>query len=191
MIRTLIVSTLAAVLCAATPGRAPAAVESGVEFPDAIEAGGERLELCSTALLRYRIVFKGYAGGLYLGDCAKRADVLADVPKRLELSYYWSVKTEWIVGAAEKLLARNLDEQSIAALRGRLRAFHAAYRPVEPGDRYSLTYTPGIGTELALNGEKLAVAPGADFARAYFSMWLGRKPLDEGFRDALIRGGVK
>ena len=44
-----------------------------------------------------------------------------------------------------------------------------------------------MGTELALNGERLALAPVADFAAAYFAIWLGPQPADEGLRDDLLK----
>ncbi len=58
---------------------------------------------------------------------------------------------------------------------------------MKPGDRYSLTYLPGEGTELAKNGVPLALVPGEDFARAYFGIWLGEDPLDRDLRDQLLK----
>ena len=57
---------------------------------------------------------------------------------------------------------------------------------VQPGDRYSLTYIPGVGTELALNGTPRGVIEGADFAAAIFSLWLGENPFDRQFKQALL-----
>jgi hypothetical protein len=57
---------------------------------------------------------------------------------------------------------------------------------VEPGDRYSLTYVPGVGTELARNGEPLGVVPGAEFSSALFAIWLGDEALDEPLREQLL-----
>ena len=68
-------------------------------------------------------------------------------------------------------------------LRGKI---DALYQDVEPGDRYALTYVPGAGTELAKNGEPLGVIPGADFASAYFAIWLGDDPIDASLRDQLL-----
>ena len=62
----------------------------------------------------------------------------------------------------------------------------ALYEDVEPGDRYALTYAPGVGTELALNGRRLGVLEGADFSAALFSIWIGDEPLDESLRDQLL-----
>ena len=182
------IAVLALSLACALP--ATAAIESGVEFAEAarVETAGEdtALELCATGLLRYRRIFKGYAAALYRDRCADR-DPLADTPKRLELSYYWSIGGERFGEAAEKLLSRTIAPERFAAIEDRLGRLHASFESVEPGDRYALTYVPGRGTELALNGRVLATIEGADFARAYFGIWLGERPIDEGLRDALLR----
>ncbi len=169
---------------------AAAAVESGVRFEEQAvledAPGDTALELCATGLLRYRVVFKGYAAALYRDDCKAPEGVLSDAPRRLELSYFWAIDGDKFGEAAETLLRRNLDPAAFAALEERMNRLHASYRSVEPGDRYALTYVPGLGTELALNGRMLTRIEGEDFARAYFGIWLGRNPIDEKLRDALL-----
>jgi acyl-CoA synthetase (AMP-forming)/AMP-acid ligase II len=76
----------------------------------------------------------------------------------------------------------------LARIQSRIERINAAYRDVKPGDRYSLTYLPGRGTELALNGKPLIVIEGADFAAAYFGIWLGREPIDENLKRDLLKG---
>ena len=81
----------------------------------------------------------------------------------------------------------NLDwTLDAAALADRIETLHRAYRDVDKGDRYSLTYVPEQGTELALNGQVLTRVAGADFACAYFGIWLGGDPIDDGLRDRLL-----
>ena len=60
------------------------------------------------------------------------------------------------------------------------------YVDVKPGDRYALTYVPGVGTELAFNGKPRGVIEGADFAAAYFAIWLGPQPLDNSLKEKLL-----
>jgi hypothetical protein len=62
----------------------------------------------------------------------------------------------------------------------------ALYEDVVAGDRYALTYRPDLGTELSKNGRHLRTIPGADFAAAYFGIWLGDAPLDDALRDQLL-----
>jgi hypothetical protein len=164
-----------------------AATLEGVDFADQVRAGDVTLQLNCVGLLRYKVFIKAYVAALYLGDGAATADVLADVPKRLELSYFWSISGADFGKAGDQILAQNVDAETIAALRPRLDRMNAWYRDVKPGDRYSLTYVPGVGTELALNGSRLGIIDGADFASAYFRIWLGDTPIDARLRDQLLR----
>ncbi|MFK7897217.1 MAG: chalcone isomerase family protein [Myxococcota bacterium] len=159
-----------------------------IDFPAAIPAGESEINLFGLGLLRYRVVFRGYVGGLYLPAEAKKGAAFEDVPKALELYYFWDIPGRFFGEAADDLLAKNLPTERVTALRSRLDRLNGLYLDVEEGDRYRLTYVPGEGTHLLLNGKELGVIPGADFARDYFSIWLGDKPLSEPFRDQIFKG---
>jgi hypothetical protein len=167
--------------------QASAAAEmEGVRFADDIRSGDVTMRLGCLGLLRYRLVIKAYVAALYLGEGATAGNVLDDVPKRLELSYFWSIGGSDFGKAGDQILAQNVDAQTFAALRPRLDRINAWYQDVKPGDRYSLTYIPGVGTELALNDARIGVVEGADFAAAYFRIWLGDHPVDTRLRDQLL-----
>jgi hypothetical protein len=189
---TLAYAALVSVLILGLPFPANTAEMEGVEFADEIKFSqpiDRTLRLHGMGLLRYRVVFKGYVAALYLPEDVSGEDALEDVTRRLELSYFWSIGAEDFVNAADRLLERELTAAQLAPLRLRIDALHRAYRDVRPDDRYSLTYFEGVGTELRLNGELLVLIPGADFARAYFGIWLGPHALDADLRDALLRRG--
>jgi hypothetical protein len=112
--------------------------------------------------------------------------VLDDVPKRLEIQYFWSIGAEDIVEAGTRGIEANVDEADLAGLRDRIDVMNRLYEDVAPGDRYALTYLPGVGTELSLNGSAKGVVVGADFAKAIFSIWLGETPLDESLKRRLL-----
>ena len=164
----------------------PAAELEGVDFADQVRAGDVTMRLSCVGLLRYKLFIKAYVAALYLGDGAAGGDVFADVPKRLELSYFWSISGADFGKAGDQILAQNVDAETLSVLRPRLGRINALYRDVKPGDRYSLSYVPGSGTELALNGTRLGVIDGADFAAAYFRIWLGDAPIDTRLRDQLL-----
>lgn len=167
-------------------GTAPAAVIEGVEFADRRRAGDTELILQGTGLLRYRVIFKGYVAGLYLGEDLPAAAVLHDVPRRLEISYFWAIDAEDFAEATHEGIARNVDEATFESLRERIEQINSLYEDVEPGDRYALTYLPGRGTELSKNDVSIGRIAGADFASALFAIWLGKNPLDRGLRDQLL-----
>jgi hypothetical protein len=163
-----------------------AAEIEGVRFADTARAGDFSLKLNCTGLLRYMYVIKGYVAALYLGDGVRPADVLSDVPKRLELNYFYAIKGEDFGKAGDQILAQNVDAATVEKLKPQLARINSLYTDVKPGDRYSLTYVPGAGTELALNGQRRGVIEGADFAAAYFSIWLGPQPIDAALRSQLL-----
>lgn len=183
---TLRLGLLAALLSGwiATPSFA-ARIE-GVEFRDRLSTEGTQFELRGTALLRYRVLFRAYVAALYLAPGTGIRDVLEDVPRRLEIEYFWAIPANGFVAATADGIRKNVDAQTWERVRADVDRFNALYVDVEPGDRYQLTYVPGIGTELALNGEQRGRIQGAEFASALFSIWLGERPFDESLKSQLL-----
>jgi hypothetical protein len=79
-----------------------------------------------------------------------------------------------------------VDAPTLARLRSSIDQLNELYTDVQPGDRYSLTYVPGVGTELALNGQPRGLIEGAEFSAALFAIWIGREPVDEPLRKQLL-----
>jgi len=164
-----------------------AAEIEGVTFRNRFEANGTDLTLRGTGLFRYLKFIKAYVGALYMLETVPSRDVLTDTPKRLEVEYFYGIKGEDFGPATNKVMAQNVDAETLERLRPKIDYHNALYKDVQPGDRYSLTYIPGKGTELALNDKPLGIIEGADFAAAVFAMWLGEKPMNEAFKKQLLR----
>ena len=172
------------------PGNAAALTIEDVTFPDTISIEDQQIPLRGAALLRWLSIFKVYVAALYLPEMENTQDVLAeDIPKRLEISYLVSIDGPDFGKGAEAILERNLSADELDRLRARIDKLNAVYRKVKPGDRYALTYVPGKGTELSYNGRPLINIEGADFAAAYFAIWLGSDPIDQNMRNQLVKGG--
>lgn len=185
---TLRLSLLLLCVAAAVPQTSaarPVQIE-GVRFAPEIEAGNETLVLNGYALLRYKVLFKAYVAALYLEPNTPADRVLSDVPKRLEIEYFWSISASDFARATDAGVSANLSAAEVERLQPQIEALNRLYRDVNPGDRYALTYVPKVGTELALNGKALGTVPGDDFASAVFSIWLGKNPLDAGLKTALL-----
>lgn len=168
--------------------RVVAAAEiNGVTFADRIKVGETELLLNGIALFRYAVVFKVYTGALYLGPGVVPDHVLDDVPKRLEVEYLRAFRGPEFGDAGDKVLAKNVSAATLSAIRPRLDRMNSLYEDVKPGDRSALTYVPGRGTELSINGRSKGWVEGADFAAAYFQIWLGREPLSDSFKTQLLQ----
>ena len=187
MFRIVRVTTLLTILSILSP-RVHALTIENVTFADSVSIGRKPVPLHNAALLRYLKLIKAYVAALYLPEGVAAENVLSDVPKRLELNYLVSIKGPDFGKGAEPTLKLNQTPAELARLRSRIDRINAIYRDVKPGDRYALTYLPGRGTELALNGTPLVVIEGADFASAYFGIWLGRDSIDDKLKRDLLKG---
>ncbi|MEO6026982.1 MAG: chalcone isomerase family protein [Candidatus Binatia bacterium] len=158
----------------------------GVRFAEVVRAGTATLRLNDVGLMRYRYVIKAYVAGLYFGDGGRPDAVLADTAKRLEIEYFYAIKADGFAKATDQGIAANVGPATVAKLRPQIDRLNTLYKDVKPGDRYALTYLPGVGTELALNGTSLGTIEGADFAAAVFAIWLGPNAIDQSLRTQLL-----
>jgi len=161
---------------------------NGVDFEEALLINGNRLTLRGASLLRYLVVIKAYAGAFYLEAGLPPDRALDDVARRLVLHYFHAIPAAGFAKATSAMIEKNVTPEQFARMAPGIDRMNALYRDVTPGDRYTATYLPGTGTELALNGQPLGTVPGADFARAFFAIWIGAHPIDKGFRNDLLKG---
>ena len=158
----------------------------GIYFDNSYESNGIRLKIQGAGLLRYLGFINVYAGALYLEEGTSIENVLDDKAKRLEVEYFHALKGEDFGITTNKLITKNTDAQTLKKNQPQIDYHNSLYEDVRPGDRYSLTYIPGRGTELALNGKTKGIIKGADFASALFSMWLGEYPMNKSFKKQLL-----
>lgn len=184
--KTVRIVCLTALLTLAVPLGGHGAQIEGVRFDPYHEEDDVRIPLQGTALFRYMGIFKAYVGAIYHEENLALEEILGDRPKRLEVEYFHAIKGSDFGPVTDKFIARNLDAAALARIRPQITYHNALYRDVRPGDRYALTYIPGRGTELSLNGERLGVIPGAEFASALFAMWLGDNSMDDDFKRQLL-----
>lgn len=163
-----------------------AVARSAVDFDLSVEIAGQSTPLRGTGTLTWGLFFAVYEGALYLPSEVSAGEVLDLVPKQLEIHYFTTIEAHQFAESAEPVLQRNLSPELLAEARPGIEKINRLYRDVQKGDRYSLTYIPNVGTQLALNGETLGVISGEAFARAYFAIWLGEKPLDKDFKEQLL-----
>jgi len=170
---------LVLVLCAA----APAVELEGARFPDQAAVGQGILPLRGSGVLYWHHLVRVHAAALWLPAGAKPLD---DVPKRLELHYFRDFTAEDFRNVTASSLASSVAADELAPLDPLVQRYQALYIARPAGSSYTLTYQPGVGTELAADGRALGVVAGPAFAHALFSIWLGAKAVDDALRQQLL-----
>ena len=157
-----------------------------VNRPSSLSIGGRLLTLRGQGLLKVGYVFKVYEAAFYLDESFATKSVFSDAPKRLELLYLRDIKASDIIEIGNETLMRQETKETLDRLQERIDRLNRCYVDVKAGDSYTLTYIPGIGSELALNNRPLALIEGADFAAAYFGIWLDARTHYPEFRKELL-----
>jgi hypothetical protein len=158
-------------------------------FPNTIqvESGAPTLIKLGEYRYVYRIFFKLYDAALYAPADTEPEDVLtARTSYRLQFRYLRELNKSIILESSAKMLKRNLSAQELAQIAKRVARLNAAYTTVKGGDQSSLTYQPEVGTTLRINGKPVVTIEGDDFARLYFQIWLGERPISESLRESLL-----
>lgn len=162
------------------------AVIENVYYADKINKKSVQMELKGTALLKYLVVIKAYVGGFYMESGKPVSSALEDVPKRLELSYFVKIEADGFAKATREMIVKNTTKSEFNKIRAKVKLFNSYYKDVKPGDRYAITYVPGKGTTLELNGKSQGIVKGYLFSKALFSIWIGRNPIDKNFRKEIL-----
>ncbi len=157
----------------------------GVYFQDSVTTGDMVLKFRGAGLLKW-LFFKVYTAALYMPPDVSGENVLDDVPKKMEFHYLSNMSADQFKESGEPILLKNASADELARIRPEIDAINSMYRDVTKGDRYTLTYIPGKGTELALNGEVLGRIGGYEFAAIYYRIWLGENPVDDDFKSMLL-----
>lgn len=162
---------------------------AGVTLPDTAKVGDATLQLNGLGL-RKKAVFKVYVGALYLAQKSSdpAAILAADTPKRMVMHFLRDVDAEAISGAWREGIEAN-SPAALPAVKDRLDQFCGWWLPMATGKQAVMTYVPGKGTDLAIDGKELGVVPGKDFADALFGVWLGSAPPSADLKKGVL--GIK
>lgn len=195
--------------------------EDGYSLPTMLDAGGAAFSLvkritatpASIDTVTLVAAGKSYLSYFYVGVCSSvlyldpssidndailfRGD--AETPMALEIHYHKPARAVDLKWATSSFIEANLlpDEKISdlpASMQRRISQYNELYRNIRSGDRYSLTYLPGIGLRLSLNDEMLGTIgmemPGAErreLAKLIYSVWFGQiAPFSLSMRDELL-----
>jgi len=169
------------------PAFAFAASLADVNLDDKVVVNGQTLSLNGIGL-RKKLFFKIYVGGLYLtAKSSNPATILAaDSPRRMTMHFLYSVSKDQMCDAWEEGLEANTPNAS-AEVKTAFKTLCSWMEPIPKGNRLVLTYVPGTGTTVEINGKAKGTLPGKATADAIVSTWIGPKPaMGDDFKNAIL-----
>jgi len=155
------------------------------EFQDSYRAGEADLTLRGAALKRF-LMMRIVAVALYFDPDVKREDVLTSVPKSLEVIYFQPIPNTELRNATTKGIKINVSDAEFKKIKESINQLNSYYPNVKPMDRIRVTYVPGEGTTVSVNGTKKGTIPGEDLGRAFFAIWVGKRPVDKWMKASLL-----
>lgn len=158
----------------------------GVVFKDKLPVSSYILPLRGYAVLNYMLVIKAYAGAFYIGSGIPADMALSETPKILELYYFHKISADDFKKSTIAMIKKNTKPDEYIRISADLEKFNSFYKNISPGDRYRAEYYPGSGITLYLNSKPLGTINNSEFAKAFFSIWIGSNPIDKKFRDILL-----
>jgi Chalcone isomerase-like len=169
------------------PMVASAADVAGVKMDDKTTVNGQNLVL-NGAGLRKKFFIKVYVGGLYLpAKMSNPAAILAsDTPRRMVMHFLYGVSKDQMCEAWQEGLDANTPNSS-AEVKGGFKTLCSLMEPIPKGNRLVVTYVPGTGTVVEVNGKVKGTIPGKATADAIVATWIGPKPaMGDDFKNAVL-----
>lgn len=171
--------------------------EAGQKFPTRItvDTADGSVDLRATgSSTRKKFFFKVYAAVAYvdasqgLGDDPGAAIVAATGPKQMHLRMLRELDSERITNGINEALEKTSTQplEGLAEERARFLAVFGDEKLAEGAD-LRMTYLPGEGLQISLDGTVRDTIPGDAFARAFFEIYFGPKPVDDGLKKNLLR----
>jgi hypothetical protein len=163
---------------------------SGIKFDSPIELRGTKLEL-NGAGIRYKVVVKVYAAGLYL---TKKASTLEEVlaapgPKRMAITVLRDVDSAEL----GKLFTRGVEDNTPRSEMSklvpgliRMGQIFSDHKKLLTGENFLIEWIPGTGTVITIKGKAQEPFKEPEFFGALMRIWLGPNPGDWKLKDALL-----
>ncbi len=164
---------------------------AGVKFPNTAQVGNTKLQL-NGAGVRFKVVFKVYAAGLYLTEKATTTEAVLATPgpRRLQIVMLRDIDGNELGKLFTKGMEQNAPREefskSIAGIM-RMSDIFSARKKLLAGESFAVEWVPGTGTVISVNG-KVEGAPikEPEFYSALMKIWLGKSPADPLLKDALL-----
>lgn len=164
---------------------------AGVRMPETVSVAGTTLVLNGLGIREATALqIDVYLAALYVPTRSSDPNVLlgSDTPRRLVMHLLRDVSREDAVEGFRVGLRNNNSAADVAALQPAIRQLDTLFRDVSEGEVITVTYVPGRGTEIVINGEVRGSVPGQLFGTAIFRNVIGARPPNRGLRTGLLGG---
>jgi hypothetical protein len=179
-----------------TVGSAGAFAASRSTFKSTSQLQGVTLQLNGSGT-RVKIAFKTYDLALYTQKSVKTPEALLALPgpKRLSFIALRDMSITDLGVAFLKGIKTNSTQQQtqvhMASITRMIDIFSGQSK-LEAGDTFSIDFVPDRGTTFFLKGKAQGAAVGdAEFFNLILNIWMGRSPVDQQLKDALLGQGDK
>jgi hypothetical protein len=140
--------------------------------------------------LRKKLFIKVYVGGLYLAEKSSSADqvLAADGARILSFAFLYGVDKEQLCDSWSEGLEANTPDAPAEVERD-FQTLCSWMEAIDKGKSMKLTYIPGTGTQVEVNGQGKGTIEGKAFADAVLRTWIGPDPgPGEGFKKGVLGG---
>lgn len=179
-LQTKIFLTLAMVIL---PFKVQATEINGVKFNPTYQDSTVTMNLKGTGL-KTMLFFKAFVAGFYT-NADKCAYDVAEVSKRIEVEYFVSIPSRKLNAYTVERMKDNITPDEFLRINEQVKIMEKLFVDLKSGDRFSLTYIPGEGTQFAHNGNITGTIKGNEFAKALFAVWVGEKPFDRQLKNQI------
>lgn len=159
-----------------------------VTMPDQVTVDGTRLVLNGMGVREATALqVNVYVAGLYVEHRSRDGNAIlqADERRRLVLHFVRDVDRSDIVEAFTEGFGHS---GQAGAMRAQIRQLSGWMADMHEGERMTFTYVPATGLQVQVGRRTRGTIPGADFARAFFGIWLGTHPPNAGLKTGLLGG---
>jgi len=132
-----------------------------------------------------------YIGGLYLQSKQHNLDeILADNgPKRILLYCKTNaISAKTFINSFAQGLTINNPPEIISALTLEIESFQSVWKTnaIKQGDEIWIDFIPGVGTKVSINGDVKQTIKGDLFYQAFLRAWLGKYPVNQKLKEAML-----
>lgn len=188
--KKLVALALAFVFSVGTTQTVQARACGDVTLPDSVTVDGTRLALNGLGIREATALqVDVYVAALYLETRATDMEQIlaSEQKKRIVLRFVRDVGRADIVEAFETGFTNN-SPSLVSSLQPKIRQLLGWVTDMTDGQTMQFTYVPGTGLSVSINGQNKGTIAGADFQRAFFSLFIGPRPPNAGLRRGLLGG---